>query len=296
MPYLYGRKGQSADEINVSRYGVDPWRRLSPFCPLPEPIPIPGYASYLDEGILSDFPEWCASSVEGLWQGLKKIDGETDPGLFRGRPRKRRGRPSGHDFGNYRLLDYDRAKALIYIPSYLAQLRLLAEVLERLRGLAETGEVHIVDVSFQPDVLGPKPISHAALLVDYLQGKLAPYEAAHASLRERAARFEACYEESTLQNSSTECPAASEFRSLGERVLELAVPERLGTYASCAREFERESLMLMASRAVGSSDELSHGRSLFQAWVVAGLLTEEEARALSQAAPVCRWTDQWLDL
>lgn len=31
----------------------------------------------------------------------------------------------------------------------------------------------------QPDTLGPKPISHAALLVDYLNGKLRPFEDAH---------------------------------------------------------------------------------------------------------------------
>ena len=91
--------------------------------------------------------------------GLKCLDNGTDERLFHGQPKKRRGRPDGHLYGYYRLLDNGQAKALIYIPTYLELIRQQSDVVARL-----DPDVEILDVSYQPDTLGPKLISHAALL------------------------------------------------------------------------------------------------------------------------------------
>lgn len=285
MAIAYGRKGQDPHQVDVSRYGKDPWRRLSPFCQLPQPIPVPGLASYVDFDLGEHLPEWWASSVEGIWQGLKRIEGLTAPQLLRGQPRKRRGRPEGHDYGEYRLLDYSQAKALIYIPAYLEQIRLLPDLVEALQS---EDTALVVDVSFQPDVLGPKPISHAALLVDILNGQLAPYENAHDELKNWAQQIAQGYE----SNEN----ALDVLLRLADRASEIQVSGLLQDYESCSRLFLRENLMLSAVRCVGSHEELEFGEALLHRCLEAGWLDEEEARALSQRAPVCRWNENWAGL
>lgn len=89
---------------DVSSRAKPPWVKLSPFYPHGG-LPVPG-----EEGTTAD-------SVEGIWQGLKILNGEIDPSYFTGKGRKRRGRPSGHRFGD-RVLGYLEARKLIYIPSY----------------------------------------------------------------------------------------------------------------------------------------------------------------------------------
>ena len=79
-------------------------RKLSPFYPHGR-IPVPGASDMYSD------------SVEGIWQGLKVIGGDTDFSYFSGKGRKRRGRPEGHRFGD-RLLGYVEARRMIYIPSY----------------------------------------------------------------------------------------------------------------------------------------------------------------------------------
>ncbi len=140
-----------------------------------------------------DWPEFFATTVEGIWQGLKRLDGECQIEAMRKPARKRRGRPDGHNYGDYRLLAYGQAKALIYIPAYLAQLRIHLELIQELHRRAAQNTVTIVDVTYQPDVFGPRPISHASLLVDYLENKLGPYEQAHQRLTELAASINAAY-------------------------------------------------------------------------------------------------------
>ena len=83
-----------------------------------------------------------------------RIRSRADERLFHGQPKKRRGRPDGHLFGDYRLRDYGQ---LIYIPAYLELIRQQSEIIAKL-----DPDVEIVNVSYQPDTLGPKPISHAA--------------------------------------------------------------------------------------------------------------------------------------
>jgi hypothetical protein len=89
---------------DVSSRASAPFAKLSPFYPHGG-IPVPG------------MPGTYSDSVEGVWQGLKVIQGEVDPSCFKGKGRKRRGRPEGHRFGE-KLLGYLEARQAIYIPTY----------------------------------------------------------------------------------------------------------------------------------------------------------------------------------
>lgn len=292
MPFVYARRGSSVDAIDVSRYGGPPWRQLSPFCQTPAAVPVPGFASYLDFHFGDDWPEFFATSVEGIWQGLKQIEGICQTDAMRKPPRKRRGRPEGHNYGDYRLLGYARAKALVYIPAYLSQLRLQGALIDELRRRAVSQQVTIVDVSYQPEVFGPRPISHAALLVDYLDGKLQPYEDAHDRLQELTTTIDAAYQPNDADLSFFD-HIARRVRELTTLTSQTAEPRE---YASGAQLFERENLMLMSIRCVGSHEEMPAGQRLLEEWISAGLLTLAEARSLSQVAPVCRWNELWLNL
>ncbi|CAN0411613.1 unnamed protein product, partial [Phaeothamnion confervicola] len=156
--------------LDVSRYGDPPWRLLSPFVTPPVPLHIPGYSTYAADEPHTDFT--FGDTVEGIWQGLKLIHGKTEEKLFQGPPRKRKGPVDGHDYGSYRVLGYTEAKALIYIPLYIALAKQRRDV------LSSVSTATFVDVAYQPETLGPKPISHAQLLAEYLNGELSEYQAA----------------------------------------------------------------------------------------------------------------------
>lgn len=210
MPFSNVRKGSRSDAIDVSRFGKPPWNRLSPFHLYDSLIPVPGSDLF-------------SRSVEGIWQGLKRIAGQTETAQFKRQARKRRGKPQGHEYA-YRLLDYDEAKALVYIPSYLFVLQNLET--ELVAGLRNAGaQVSVHDVSYQPDCLGPRPISHAALLTDFLNGELQPYVQAQQSIEKLR-----------------EC----ELKVLEGRIHELLPARPLTDYRACADLFEKESLMLLA--------------------------------------------------
>ncbi len=280
--FRYAKSRKDGTQADVSRYGS--FRALSPFAVYPGKIPIPGRLSYVFRSYWEageDLLDWSADSVEGVWQGLKCLDTGTDERLFHGQPKKRRGRPDGHLYGDYRLLDYGQAKALIYIPTYLELIRQKSDVLAHL-----DPQVEIVDVSYQPDTLGPKPISHAALLVDYLNGELEHYEQAHQRLLELAARMQQRYAEAATDLNTT--PFAIEFVEIGERVRQLGFPTAT-TYADCARLFERENLMLMAVQMPGCCHELDPAlATLLERWRSDGLLAAEEANKLLESGPLRR--------
>jgi len=287
MAYRYAKSRRDGSQSDVSRYGT--FRALSPFAVYPGKIPIPGMLSYVHRSYWEagdNLLDWSADSVEGVWQGLKYLDNGTDERLFHGQPKKRRGRPDGHLFADYRLLDYGQAKALIYIPTYLEMIRRQSEVVANL----DPG-LEIVDVSYQPDTLGPKPISHAALLVDYLNGELNPFEEAHRRMLDLAARMEKRYSEETDAGVS---PLLPEFVEIGERVRQLGSPST-ATYGDCARLFERENLMLMAVHSSGCGDEVEPLTNLMNQWRQEGLLTKEEAAKLAFAAPMGRMGSWWSD-
>ncbi len=288
MAYRYAKSRRDATQSDVSRYGA--FRALSPFAVYPGRIPIAGRLSYVFRSYWEageDLLDWSADSVEGVWQGLKCLDDGTDERLFHGQPKKRRGRPDGHLYGGYRLLDYGQAKALIYIPTYLELVRQQSEVVARL-----DPDVEIVDVSYQPDTLGPRPISHAALLVDHLNGELEPYEQAHQRLLDLAARIERRHADAPADLPTS--PVAAEFVEIGERVRQLGFPTATN-YGECAQLFERENLMLMAVQMSGCGDELEPLTALFRQWRRDGLLTRDEASDLAETAPLSRMGNWWMD-
>ena len=155
--------------IDVTSRGIEPWVRFSPFYPHGG-IPIP------------NSPSESAQSVEGLWQGLKVFDREDiDPskwaitdmsGIKRGG--KSRGAVRGHRFGigSDILLGYRDARLRIYLPAYkwVLENRLVAQVEELRRQLAEKPVV-LLDYETNPDVeVLSRPLSHAALIKYHLEG------------------------------------------------------------------------------------------------------------------------------
>jgi hypothetical protein len=293
MSRFFPARKNTVGAIDVSRYGKAPWNRLSPFHLFDQVIPVPGTYGYSDFEEMEFFNE-LSRSVEGIWQGLKSINGVVDKSMFAKQARKRRGVPNGHQYG-YRLLNYRQSKALIYIPSYLHVLtKLESDLVEQLRALP--GEVGLVDVSYQPDCLGPKPISHAALLADYLNGKLEPYLQADARLHDLSRRMTARHGSEpptsgpgNLKHYSWVDP---EYLEIKQRVLDLkdVQPE---DYSSCAAIFEREAMMMTAVRYAGCYLEYERITELLDAWVRAELLTLDEANQLSSWAPIGRFNEDW---
>ncbi len=93
--------------IDVSTHGEKPYSKFSPFNYSSNfQIPVPGKE------------ETFSNSVEGIWQGLKVIDGVTDETLFIGKPEKRKkGQYQGHEFGE-KLIKIVEAREKIYKPAY----------------------------------------------------------------------------------------------------------------------------------------------------------------------------------
>lgn len=60
--------------------------------------------------------------------------------------------------------------------------------------------------------------------------------------------------------------------------------------------FERENLLLLLARSIGSWYQLEIACQLFTRLLERGLMTREEAEKLSQRSPVSRWGDGWLRL
>jgi O-acetyl-ADP-ribose deacetylase (regulator of RNase III) len=156
--------------LDVTSKGEEPWVRFSPFYPHGG-IPIP------------NLPDSFAQSVEGLWQGLKVFEREDiDPYRWqitdlRGikRAGRSRGKVLGHRFGvgSDVLLGYRDARYQIYLPAYswVLENRLAAEV-KRLRDEMTARPVVLLDYETNSDVEDlSRPLSHAALVVRYLEGK-----------------------------------------------------------------------------------------------------------------------------
>ena len=265
----------------MSRYGAAPWRRLSPFHLHPEPgIPIPGRYSVIDLVDANDYAPY-ARSVEGIWQGLKVIEGQTDESLFAKAPKKRRGRPEGHHYG-YRTVGYREAKALIYIPAYLHVLRVLEpELVAELR--REPDEVGIVDVSYQPDCLADKPLSHAALLVDYLEGRLEPYAEADRRVLDLVQQMnDAHHDHKRLVPPLLE--------GIMRRALAMWATRREVTdYSSCAELYEREALLLLAVRCTGCWVESEVMEPLLDELARVGWVPASGRRDLMLLSPESRW-------
>jgi hypothetical protein len=156
--------------LDVTSRGEEPWVRFSPFYPHGG-IPVPN-----SPGVL-------ARSIEGLWQGLKVFEHEDiDPSRWevadmRGikRASRTRGKVLGHRFGvgSDTLLGCRDARYSIYLPAYrwVLENRLAAEV-KRLRDEAARRPVVLLDYETNANVEDlSRPLSHAALVRCYLEGK-----------------------------------------------------------------------------------------------------------------------------
>jgi hypothetical protein len=152
-------EGHATGGIDVSSYGSGSYKKFSPFSNSPTyRIPVPG-----NEQIRAD-------SVEGTWQGLKIISGRIEPSLFKGRPRKREGKPEGHQF-DHNVLNYIESRKKIYLPAYIYHVinNALPSVSSDLESKMREGPVTFYDVESNNDIDdGSAPYSHAALLADVL--------------------------------------------------------------------------------------------------------------------------------
>jgi hypothetical protein len=156
--------------IDVTSKGSDPWVHFSPFYPHGN-IPIP-YS-----------PTYSSMSVEGVWQGLKVFqnqDVDTSKFLIKNmkglkRTVRKFGKPKGHRRGvnGQDLLDYITARQFIYLPTYFWLLEnKLQEKIRLLKIIGETKDIVLLDYSTNGDPCNErKPLSHAALIKQYLEKK-----------------------------------------------------------------------------------------------------------------------------
>lgn len=154
--------------LDVTSKGEIPWLKFSPFYPHGG-IPIPFS------------PQDTATSVEGIWQGLKVFEKEDiDPRKFaitdmKGIKRsvRKNGQVLGHRMGirGAHLLNYLDARQKIYLPSYLFTLeKYLSSELAQIQALAEKSPLVLLDYETNGDIYNlEKPLSHASLIVAYLQ-------------------------------------------------------------------------------------------------------------------------------
>lgn len=154
---------------DVTSRGPDPWMRFSPFYPHGN-IPVP-FA-----------PTQTGMSVEGIWQGLKVFEtADVDPTKLTittmkniKRSARRFGAVLGHRAGleGDRLLGYEEARRMIYLPIYRWVLdHCLQQELAVLRRLGEQATVVLLDYETNGNVSDvSRPLSHAALIVAYLNG------------------------------------------------------------------------------------------------------------------------------
>ncbi len=149
--------------IDVSSDGLYPYNLFSPDTHSPKiQIPVPG------------MEEEFAESVEGIWQGLKVINGEIDRYLFHGKPHKREGQEGGHMYkGN--ILRLEEARWSIYIPTYKFYLDhyVPEEVISSILIEQRSGKkVFVYDVNDNGDIRNPQPLAHAAVLATHLNLKI----------------------------------------------------------------------------------------------------------------------------
>ncbi|PIN75736.1 hypothetical protein COV18_02720 [Candidatus Woesearchaeota archaeon CG10_big_fil_rev_8_21_14_0_10_37_12] len=145
--------------IDVSSKGHRPFSYFSPFSHNAKyAIPIPG-----DEARRAD-------SVEGIWQGLKIIDGVTDDSLFKGRAVKRRGKQPSHRFEG-KEIGYIDARRKVYQPAFIyhAVNNALPLAWSALEEELRNGAVALQDVEVNGEINDPSSsYAHSSLLVELL--------------------------------------------------------------------------------------------------------------------------------
>ena len=141
--------------LDVSSYGQRPYNCFSPFTYSPDfRIPVLGQESVF------------SCSVEGIWQGLKLIDGTSDFTMFSKKPKKRKGNVLGHVF-NSEILDIVSAREKIYKPAYFfyVQNYVPLEIKESVLEKAVREGVVFYDVESNLDPANPSaPLAHSIFL------------------------------------------------------------------------------------------------------------------------------------
>lgn len=149
------------NSIDVSSRGKKPFKFFSPFSYNSQyKIPIPG---------LKDVT---SNSVEGIWQGLKIINGTIDESYFVGKPKKRpKGDYYGHSYKG-KIIDIVKARKEIYQPSYsyfLSNCVPKSTFEEIFLTLIANKELFIYDTE---NSINPKnssmPLAHSFYLAEYL--------------------------------------------------------------------------------------------------------------------------------
>jgi len=143
--------------LNVSSYAPEPYNIFSPFSYKEEyHIPVPGQEVFFSK------------SVEGIWQGLKIINGGCDLSFLYKRPTKRRGKVEGHSYGD-RILDIEEARRKIYMPSYFFHLNnnIGEGIKEKILESALEQSVCFFDVEENIDPSSPEPLAHSYFLKEY---------------------------------------------------------------------------------------------------------------------------------
>lgn len=144
-----------------------PFAVFSPFFVWDQVIPVPG-----QDGLKS-------KTIEGVWQGLKLIDGKIDKSYFGAEKiRKRKIQPYGSAlflYGENRI-DYLTAREKIYKPTFEWVYRNLlpGQLKKALYILARGGiKLFFYDVDSNPDIEDvSSPYSHSSLLVDIINEEL----------------------------------------------------------------------------------------------------------------------------
>jgi hypothetical protein len=149
--------------IDVSSRGGFPFNQLSP-CTYSKRImiPVPGMKKCFSH------------SVEGVWQGLKIINGLIDKNMFKKRPKRRTGRVQGYKYGE-RTINLLDARKYIYVPSYFDYLDDFAskKAINFILNGYRLGKTFLLyDVNSNWDMTCSKPMAHAAMLSAYLNLKI----------------------------------------------------------------------------------------------------------------------------
>lgn len=160
--------GEGCIIIDVTSHAEDEYIKFSPFYPHGG-IPVP------------NSPGFQSASVEGIWQGLKMFQRDgMDTSCFRNttmknlkRTTRRFGVCKGHrrSVTDPTLLGYIEARHVHYLPSYkwVLENKCTKEV-DRIRAMAETKTVVLLDYETNSDVNDPKkPLSHASLVKAYIE-------------------------------------------------------------------------------------------------------------------------------
>ena len=154
---------------DVSSMGQTPFNKLSPFYVHGgegNKIPIP------------EMPGCFSDTVEGIWQGLKIIDGSIDESLFVGRPYKRKYKPYSETKFKYGETEIDliEARHQLYVPAYtwMWENCIPDDVKQTfIRRFGQGYVQYFYDIGRNGDIENTKGgYAHASLLVDILKKEL----------------------------------------------------------------------------------------------------------------------------